>query len=63
MMRTTGDLVTNSEVLQGVCNMERTPPSERVALAGSDDVWDTVCDDVEMDAKWQHQLIREGPPG
>ena len=56
-------VVTNSEVLQGIRNVERTPPSERVAPVGSDNVWDAVRDGVEMDAKRQHQPIRESAPG
>ena len=46
--------VTRVEVLQGVRNMESSPPSERAAAAGSNDVGDTVRDGVGVDAKWQH---------
>jgi len=53
--------VIHLEVLQGVRSMERTPSSERVAPAESDNVWDTVHDSVGMDAEWQHQPICEGP--
>ena len=50
-------IVAHLEVLQGVRSMERTPSSERVAPARSDNVLDTVRDGVGMDAEWQ----REGP--
>jgi len=54
--------VSHPEALQGVRGMERTPSSERVVPAGSDNVWDKVRDCVGMDAEWQHQPICEGPP-
>ena len=50
-------IVAHLEVLQGAHSMERTPSSERVAPARSDNVLDTVRDGVGMDVEWQ----REGP--
>ena len=55
--------VTRVEVLQGVHNMESSPPSERAAAAGRNDVGDTVCVGVGVDAKRQHQTVRGGAPG
>jgi len=52
--------VTHVEVLQGVHHMENTPSSECVATDGSDNVRDTVCDGVRVDAKRQHQPVCEG---
>ena len=42
------------EVLQGVRNMESSPPSERVAVARGDNVRDTARNGVGVDAKRQY---------
>ena len=43
--------VNCAEVLQGVCNVENSPPSKRVAAARSDNVGVPVRDGVGVDAK------------
>jgi len=55
--------VARVEVLQGIRDVESTPSSECVTVNGSDDVRGTVRDGVRMDAKRQHQPVREDAPG
>ena len=46
--------VISVEILQGVHNVESSPPSERVAVARGDNVGHSVRDGVEVDAKRKH---------
>jgi len=55
--------VTPAEVLQRVRDVEISLPSERVAVAGSDHVRDSVCDGVGMAAEREHQPVRENALG
>ena len=43
------------EVLQGGCNVENPPASERPAAHRSDNVRGTVRDDIRLDDEWKHQ--------
>ena len=43
--------------------MENPPASERATTDRSDDVRDSVCDDIRLDGRWKHQQFREGKPG
>ena len=43
--------VNRAEILQGVRNMENSPPSKRVVAVRSDNVRDPVRDGIGVDAK------------
>ena len=48
------------EVLQGSHDVENAAPSERAATIGSDDDRLQICDDVEVDGKWEYQRVHRG---
>ena len=56
-------IVTHAEVLQGVCDVEGSSSSERVATARGYNERDPVCYGVGMDDKRKHQPICEHTPG
>ena len=51
------------EVLQGGCDVENPPASERLAAGRSDDVRGSVRNDIRLDDEWKHQRLREDTPG
>jgi hypothetical protein len=51
------------EVLQGGCDVEIPPASERPVTDRSDDVRGSVRNDIGLDGKWEHQRLCEGTPG
>jgi len=55
--------VPPAEVLQRVRDVESSLSSERVAVVGGDHVKGSVRDGVGMDAKWEHQPVRENTSG
>ena len=44
-----------AEILQGSCNVEDPPASERPAAYRGNDVREPVCDGIGMDDEWEHQ--------
>ena len=55
-------MVTRVEVLQGGCRVENPPASEHPPADWSNDVRDSVRDDIRLDGQWKHQQIFEGTP-
>jgi hypothetical protein len=51
------------EVLQRGYDMENTPTSEHPAADRSDDVRDSICNDIGLDGLRKHQQLCEGAPG
>jgi len=51
------------EILQGSHDMENASASERAAADRSDDVRDSLRNDIELDGERKHQRLREGTPG
>ena len=43
------------EVLQGSCDMEVPPTSERLAINRSYDVGKSVCNGLRLDDEWEYQ--------
>ena len=52
--------VTLIGVLQGLCDVELIPPSERVATARSEYDRCSTCDGVRVDDEWQYQRVCKG---
>ena len=52
-----------TEVLQGSCDLENPPASERSAPDWSNNGREPVCNGVRLDGEWKHQRLREGTPG
>lgn len=37
--------------------MEKSPPSKRTSIVGSDNAQQTFCNGVRVDGQWEHQRI------
>ena len=52
-----------TDVLQGSCNMEESPPSECAPAVGSDNGGEALRDGFRMDGQWQYHRVRRGTQG
>jgi len=57
------DRCDRTDVLQGSCNVEDPPPSERAPAVGSDDGEKALCNGFRMDGQWEHQRVHQGTQG
>jgi len=55
--------MTCVEVLQGGCYMENPPTPQCPVADRSDDVGESVRNDIGLDGEWKHQRLCEGTPG
>ena len=52
-----------AEFLQGGCDVETTAPPEHPATDRSDNVRESVRNDIGLDDEWKHQQLCESTPG
>ena len=55
--------MTHVEVLQGGRDMEIPLPQKCVAIVGSDDGQQPVCDGIRVDVQREHQRVHQGAQG
>jgi hypothetical protein len=55
--------VSRTDILSGGCDMEDPSSSKCVAVAGCNDVRESVRDGIGLDGRWQHQRVCEGACG
>ena len=61
--RRADDRCDRTDILQGSCHMEDSPPPERAPAIGGDDGGGALCNGFGLDGQWEHQRVHQGTQG